>query len=348
LSRLGLEGSLLRGRGIANLDPGCFAFVMATGIVAIAVRACGLAVLASLLARVAVVGYVILWVLTLTRLVCCGPLVLADLGDHARGPGFFTLVAATCVLGAQRLALTNDVAMATHLWIAGSGLWWLLTYAFFAAVIVRKPKPGLEQGLHGGWLLVVVAMQAVSALGAEVTPRLAWREAALVFALASYLVGGLLYVLLISLIVYRLIFVPITAAALQPPYWINMGALAITTLAGATLLEHASRWRVLAEVLPFLEGTTLASWAAATWWIPLLLVLAGWRHLWKGVRFAYGLQQWAFVFPLGMYSACTFRLASVTGLSLLLPVARWFGYAALVAWAAAFCGLARRLLLSGR
>ena len=35
------------------------------------------------------------------RLIAYFPRVLEDLNSHARGPGFFTVVAATCVLGSQ-------------------------------------------------------------------------------------------------------------------------------------------------------------------------------------------------------------------------------------------------------
>ncbi len=60
-----------------------------------------------------------------------------------------------------------------------------------------------------------------------------------------------------------------------------MGAVAITTLAGANLMLHAAEWHFLMEVLPFLKGFTLFFWVAGTWWIPLLFILGVWRHLYK-------------------------------------------------------------------
>ncbi len=38
------------------------------------------------------------------------------------------------------------------------------------------------------------------------------------------------------------------------------------------------------------------------------------------------------VFPLGMYSTCTFELVKIIGLDFLYPMARGFGYAAFLAW----------------
>jgi tellurite resistance protein TehA-like permease len=59
----------------------------------------------------------------------------------------------------------------------------------------------------------------------------AW--ALLFLTLCMFLLGCTLYLLLITLIFYRFTFVNFTPILLTPPYWINMGAVAITTLAGA-------------------------------------------------------------------------------------------------------------------
>ncbi len=61
-----------------------------------------------------------------------------------------------------------------------------------------------------------------------------------------FLLGCMLYLPLITLIFYRFTFVNVTTAALTPPYWINMGAVAITTLAGARLI-HCRAGMDLAE-----------------------------------------------------------------------------------------------------
>jgi tellurite resistance protein TehA-like permease len=136
-------------------------------------------------------------------------------------------------------------------------------------------------------------------------------------------------------------------AALTPPYWINMGAVAITTLALALLVLNAGRWPLLADILPFLRGAAVLFWAAATWWIPLLVVLGAWRHVVRRFPLEYDPQYWGMVFPLGMYTAATFRLAEALDLRFLLVVPRFFVYVAIAAWLAAFAGLLLQLARLG-
>jgi tellurite resistance protein TehA-like permease len=46
-------------------------------------------------------------------------------------------------------------------------------------------------------------------------------------------------------------------------------------------------------------------WATATWWIPMLLTLGFWRHVYKRFPLRYDPLYWGAVFPLGMYSVST-------------------------------------------
>ena len=72
---------------------------MATGIISTAAFLLGMKWLAWALLAINLVAYAVLWLLLIIRLIRFFPRVRADLTDHIRGPGFFTVVAGTCVLG---------------------------------------------------------------------------------------------------------------------------------------------------------------------------------------------------------------------------------------------------------
>ena len=206
---------------------------------------------------------------------------------------------------------------------AGLGLWVLVMYSFFLAVVVRENKPTLGQGINGAWLLATVSTQSVAVLGASLVDPFGWSAPIVLFgALVLFLIGCMLYLSIITLIFYRFTFLELETATLTPPYWISMGAVAITALAGATLLLAADRSPLLSELAPFLRGFTLFFWAAGSWWIPLLLLLGAWRHLWRRHALTYDPQYWAMVFPLGMYAAATWQLAAALPMPPLAVVAR--------------------------
>src|SRR5262245_28862253 len=218
-------------------------------------------------------------------------------------------------------------------------------YTFFTAVTVSENKPSIEVGLNGGWLLAVVATQAVSVLGTLLVSHLVdYREPILFFTLCMFLLGCMLYLLLITLIFYRFTFVNITTASLTPPYWINMGAVAITTLAGARLIIAAPAWSFLSDVMSFLKGFTLFFWSVGTWWIPLLFIVGFWRHVYKHFPLRYDPQYWGMVFPLGMYTVCTFQFSRAINFPPLMIIPRIFIYLAFAAWLLAFAGLVHSLL----
>ncbi len=324
---------------LATLFPGYFALVMATGIVSLALHFQGKNNVALALFGLNLVAYLVLWGLTLARLVWFRSQLLNDLTQHSRGAAFLTKAAGTCVLGSQFALLTPWMRMAAALWFFGAGLGLVLSYVFFTAMTTREPKPSLESGINGAWLLIIVATESISVLGAQVASSLAATQVILFIALATYLVGAMLYGFFATLILYRWMFFSLRPEQFTPDYWIDMGGLAITTLAGALLIKVGPYWALLQTLVPFLIGLTICFWAAATWWIPLLLAVEAWRHLRSRASFSYTPDYWALVFPLGMYAVATSLLVKVIGLTFLEGIAEFFAYVALVAWAIVFTGM---------
>ena len=331
-------------RAAEGLFPGYFAMVMATGTLSIAIDLLGYRVIADALLAINVVAYAVLAMLAMLRLTLYFPRVARDMADHARGPGFFTAVAGTCVLGSEFVVVADAMAVARIFWMLGLCLWIVVTYAFFFSVTVREHKPALAAGLSGAWLIAAVATQGISLLATLVAPSFPGGEAAVLFiALAFNLLGAMLYLAVITLIFYRLTFIKVAAEHFAPTYWINMGAVAISTLAGSMLVLHAQESPLVAELLPFIKGLTLLFWVIGTWWIPLLVLLAAWRYLWKRHPIRYEPRYWGLAFPLAMYTTATFQLASAEHLDFLMVVSRGFLIPALVVWVIVFAGLVRSI-----
>ncbi len=329
-----------------SLSPAYFAMVMATGIVSLAAYLLDMPGVADALFRLNVAAYVVIWLLTALRAAWFPRDLWRDLIDHRQGPGFFTSVAASGVLGSQFVLLANDFAIAKLLWLLALTLWTGLTYTVFTALTIKKGKPPLDKGISGGWLLAVVATQSIAVLSAYLAAHWErpYRLELNFLALSMWLWGGMLYIWMISLIFYRYTFFRFSPSDLSPPYWINMGAMAISALAGSLLIMNTQDAPFLASLGPFLKGFTVFYWATGTWWIPMLVVLLVWRHVYARYPLKYDPLYWGAVFPLGMYAACTFELARALQLEFLYGIPLYLLYVALAAWALAFAGLVRSLV----
>jgi tellurite resistance protein TehA-like permease len=336
-----VESSPVRLPGLAGLSPAYFAMVMSTGIISIAAYRLGFESLARTLYAINWMFYVVVWALFGLRLLWHRKAMLDDIVDHLRAPGYFTSVAATSVLGSQCLLLGENLNLALGLWWLAITLWIVLTYTIFTIFTVKRSKPRLENGINGGWLLAVVATQSIAVLGALLAARIGqpWKLELNFFALSMWLWGGMLYIWMMSLIFYRYTFFTFEPGDLSPPYWINMGAMAISTLAGSLLIVNVEHAPFLLSLQPFIKGFTVFYWATGTWWIPMLLVLGIWRHFYRRFPLRYDPLYWGAVFPLGMYAAATHAMLRALEFDFLSWVPGVFLALALAAWLATLTGM---------
>lgn len=324
-----------------GLSPAYFAMVMATGIVSIAAEAMSMSRIAMALFWLNIGVYLVLWLLSVLRAVWFTRQFFDDMLDHQRGPGFFTTIAGSCILGSQFILISGNYQAAFILWVIGAVLWVGLNYTIFTAFTVKEIKPPLDQGITGAWLLAVVAPQSIAVLGALLAAH--WGQPYKIelnfIALSMWLWGGMLYIWMMALIFYRYTFFSFLPSDLTPPYWINMGAMAISTLAGSLLIVNSPDAPYLQSLLPFLKGFTVFYWATGTWWIPMLVLLGLWRYVYKRFPLRYDPLYWGAVFPLGMYAASTFQMERAMDLPFLEFIPRYSLYLALLAWLATFIGL---------
>jgi tellurite resistance protein TehA-like permease len=330
---------------VDRLSPGYFSMVMATGILSLAAFQLGVPLLPRLLFALNWLLFAVIGALALAHLCWHPRRVLDDLFDHLAAPGFFTFVAACSILACQSLLLGGSARLAAALGSVGLLAWTGFTYTIFTVLTVKRSKPPLDRGINGGWLLAVVATQSMAVLAALLAREVGQplRIELNFFALSMWLWGGMLYIWMMSLIFYRYTFFEFSPADLSPPYWINMGAMAISTLAGSLLILNTPDAPFLHSMLPFLKGFTVLYWATGTWWIPMLLVLAIWRHAFRRFPFRYDPMYWGAVFPLGMYAAGTLRMMEALQLPFLGKLPHLVFGLGLAAWLLLFAGQLRAL-----
>lgn len=316
---------------LRTLYPGYFAAVMATGILSVVTEYEHWNLLSDGLFYVAAAIYVLFVVLYTLRIARCPEEVKKDMFNPLRVFGYFTFVAATNIL-ATRLGMASFVWPVIVLGIISFATWCGLLYFIFAALLFNNALP-VQESVNGSWLIATVATQSIALVAALVASDLPVLSGPLLFV--SYVFwsfGILLYLIFIVLIVYRFFFRTVRREDLTAPYWINMGAMAITSLAGAHLGNPGTSTAFLTAVHPFVVAFTVTMWAWGTWWIPLLVIMGLWKyHIFRDFR-SYDPSLWSIIFPLGMYSASLDLMSALPGLHFLVYAVKGFLIVALICW----------------
>ncbi len=321
--------------GVHDLNPGYFALVMATGILSTAADQDGAAMLSTALLVLTIVCYLVLLAATSWRLASYRAEFLADATDPALAFTMFTFVAGSDVLGA-RLAAAGYGAITEVLLVLAGVAWLLLSYGIPLALITGRGAASALAGANGSWFLCVVGTQSIVVALAALPGPLPGGLAAL--AVALWAAGVVLYLIVATLVLARLLHFPVPPAGLTPAYWVAMGATAISVLAGAKLLGLPAS-PLLAAVHPVLAGLSVILWAFGTWLIPLLAGLGVWRHLVYRVPLRYEPALWSLAFPLGMYCVASEALGHALRVRWLVSVGHAGTWAALAVWVVLFAAM---------
>jgi tellurite resistance protein TehA-like permease len=325
---------------VSHLAPSAFAAVMATGIVSVAAAAVGLPIVSDGLFGVAAALAVTLTAAYVLRLFTAVRSVAQDLGNPSIMFGYFTLVAGFGVLGA-RCALGGFWDLGAALGLAALLIWIFLVYFLPAVLMVHLDRSGADS-VNGTWLLAAVGTEALSVLAAILWGHFRDVPGLALAGVGWWGLGALLYLFIMAAVMRRLFFSRLEPKDLTAPYWINMGGVAITTLAGSLWASIAHPNLLLLSIRPALIGMTLALWAFGTWWIPLLIIAGFWKHVAERVPLRYDPALWSLVFPLGMYCVATYHLSRLPGFEPLAALVRPAFWVALTAWTAVAVGWCRR------
>jgi tellurite resistance protein TehA-like permease len=330
------------GEAVRTLNSGYFALVMATGIVSIAMQNHHAYPISVTLLWLAGIEYIALLGVYLWRLARFRSAVAADLSDPSRAFGYFTFVAATNVLGA-RLALDQRHIAAFVLLAVGWLAWLVLGYVIPWTAVLGHARHPILQNANGTWFIWVVASQSIAVLAAALEPSvdIGRREFALL-AVFSWSVGIFLYAAVGILVAARMLLYSLQPDDMTPPYWVSMGATAITVLAGARIVQMADAPAVTAT-RGLVAGASVVFWAFGTWLIPPLVAVGVWRHVVHRIPLRYEAPLWSVVFPLGMYGVASQNLGQTDHLPAVNAIGANESWVALAAWALTFVAMLAHL-----
>ena len=261
--------------GLRNAPPAAGGVVMATGIVSVDLSSAGHETLSRGLLVIAGAVWLALFAVFVARAVRRPARFRAD----AATPAALTAVAASEVLGTRLTLLGRDWAGFVFLVVA-LGFWLPLV-----ALVLRAwatPTVGVS-------FMLAVSAESIAVLSATLgaavdAPGLAYA------ALVPFVLGLGAYVFVLARFDLRELLTG------RGDHWVTGGALAICTLA-------AGRIALGGAGLP--DAVLVGLWVAAMAWLPVLVAAEVIRP-----RLGYDVRRWATVFPLGMYAACSFVVAT--------------------------------------
>lgn len=327
---------------LKNLYPGYFALTMATGIIAIALDMLEMPVLSDMLYVITLTSWCALLILYTWRLLRFPKVVWAELTNPRTTFFFFSFVAATDISGIL-FHLHGLSFMALLCWICALLAWAALLHCSFS--VLTLPHAGRNVNIvHGGWLMCIVGTQSLVLHGLNVMPQLGdYAAYMMVWIYMLWGIGLILYGIFVTLFCYRIFFLEMTDDDYTPLMWVIMGAAAIGANASSALALSDPIMSVLVALHPIVDMVALVLWAWATWWIPLLVVIGYWKHFVRHIPLRYEPTQWSIVFPLGMYTVTSFRLALAAEFEPLHWVSHVMLWVALAVWCLVMFGLLRRV-----
>jgi tellurite resistance protein TehA-like permease len=303
---------------VQALHPGNFALVMSSGIIALGFQILGYQGLASAMRTVALAAWVVLVLLSLARLFRFAAAVRIDLLNPRMVFSYFTLVAATNIVGLLLHGM-GHVGLAMACWVMAFLVWCALLYLAFSVLTFLTHEHNVNI-VHGGWLIAIVGTQSLVLLGARIAPDLGvYAGYMMVEVHMLWGLGLIFYGIFVTLFCYRIFFLTLKPQDVTPLLWVVMGAAAISVNAGTSLITEDPRLAFLVAQRPFIDGVTLMLWAWATWWIPMLFIFGFWKYVVNRLPLRYEPVLWSLVFPLGMYAVASARL----GLAADFPPLQW-------------------------
>jgi len=304
---------------------------MATGIISVAFRLQNFIILSDIFFVITLATWLVMTFLYTWRLIKFPKAVLENLLNPKTTFIFFTFVAATNISG-MLLYQHGYILLALSSWIMAFIYWSALMYFGFASLCFAH-KDREVNVVHGGWLILIVGTQSLVLLGTKIAGDLGEYAAYMMVEIHMlWALGMIFYAIFVTLFCYRIFFMNMEASDYSPLMWVVMGAAAISANAGSSLLLTDPVIPLLVDLRPVVQMFSIMLWTWATWWIPLLVIIGLWKHVYCKVPLRYEPMQWSIIFPLGMYTVATNNLALSAEFKPLLYLSVGMLWIAVISW----------------
>lgn len=316
---------------LKDFYPGYFAMTMATGIISVALRLQEFYRLAEAFYLFTLCSWLIITFLYTWRLIKFPKQVLENLKNPRTTFFFFTFVAATNILG-MLLQQHGYTVLALACWIIAFIYWSALMYFGFASLIFAHKEREVNV-VHGGWLILIVGTQSLVLLGTKIAGDLGEYAAYMMVEIHMlWSLGIIFYAIFVTIFCYRIFFFRMKTKDYSPLMWVIMGAAAISANAGSSLLLTDPVIPLLVQLRPSVQIISIMLWTWATWWVPLLVLIGFWKHIYMKVPIKYEPAMWSIIFPLGMYTVATNNLALSSEFKPLLYLSGSMLWVSVAAW----------------
>lgn len=338
---------------LRNFAPGWFASVMGTAVSAVAVFvfrdtvpfSTGLQIFFLIASTLLFLALIVPWTL---RWFLHFDAVNSDLRHPVSAAFFPTMPISLLVIGIAlektgHLFLSEQALLYTlqGLWLVGSAGILIFSLVILNTFFHHDEMKWETASL--GWLIPPVSALLVPVLGGSLSIEFAgtaWGAVNMIASLLFLGIGGLLFIIVMTVVFARYIFHPLPPAQLAPTLWVGIAPTSIMTILAIKLVKPIS---VFFQASPDIEAmlnflarpAAIVLWGFALFWLLLAFFVTLKVHQKSPLPFA--LSWWAFVFPMGaftvasgvVYQAIPAAFFLWTGLTALTAL---FGIWLVVAW----------------
>ncbi|ACM93790.1 C4-Dicarboxylate transporter [Nautilia profundicola AmH] len=301
---------------IKNFAPSWFASIMGTGILAISCKL--FSEYFSVLLPVSIFLFwfnlfifflfLVLWIL---RWLLFYEKAKDDLFHPIISSFYPTIAVAFLVIAGGYIIILHNTQLAEIFWFLGTLL--MIAFAFLIPFIMFSHEKIEISHINPGWYIPPVGLIVIPIAGAFFEPLSTgvYKELITITNFLGYGAGFFLYIALLAIIVYRLILHSPLPGTIAPTLWINLGPIGAGNIA---LINIISKTSFISVKEPFYIFS-LIFWGFGLWWLVMSIIMTI-RYI-KRAELNYTMSWWAFIFPLGAYTASTYLIGKILHLKII-------------------------------